>query len=103
MKGTQEVMYGGTTVSFAAWLAQQDWLLIIGTLASVIGLVLTWHFKLKEERRQQSLYEQQLKLQKAQLEDFNIRKQQFEQYRREQIQRDYGGTIENEESDGTQK
>lgn len=67
MKGSQEMMYGGTTVSFAAWLAQQDWLLIIGTLASVLGLCITWYFKLKEERRQQKLFEVEMKLKVNQL------------------------------------
>ena len=67
MKGSQEIMYGGTTVSFAAWLAQQDWLLIIGTLASVLGLCITWYFKLKEERRQQKLFEVEMKLKVNQL------------------------------------
>lgn len=61
------MMYGGTTVSFAAWLAQQDWLLIIGTLASVLGLCITWYFKLKEERRQQKLFEVEMKLKVNQL------------------------------------
>lgn len=67
MKGSQEMMYGGTTISFAAWLAQQDWLLIIGTLASVLGLCITWYFKLKEERRQQKLFEVEMKLKVNQL------------------------------------
>lgn len=67
MKGSQEMMYGGTTVSFAAWLAQQDWLLIIGTLASVLGLCITWYFKLKEERRQQKLFEVEMQLKVNQL------------------------------------
>lgn len=62
MKGSQEMMYGGTTVSFAAWLAQQDWLLIISTLSAVLGLCITWYFKLKEERRQQKLFEVELQL-----------------------------------------
>ncbi len=69
MKGSQEMMYGGTTVSFAAWLAQQDWLLILGTLASVLGLCITWYFKLKEERRQQKLFEVEMRLKVHQLED----------------------------------
>ena len=68
MKGSQEMMYGGTTVSFAAWLAQQDWLVILGTLASVLGLVLTWYFKLKEESRQQQQYEIDMRLKHKQLE-----------------------------------
>lgn len=69
MKGSQEMMYGGTTVSFAAWLAQQDWLLIIGTLASVLGLCVTWYFKLKEERRQQKLFEVEMQLKLNKLQD----------------------------------
>lgn len=80
MKGSQEVMYGGTTLSFGAWLLQQDWLLIIGTFASVIGLLITWHFKLKEERRQQKLFEQQVEMHKKQM-------QQIDQNLQEQLQR----------------
>lgn len=77
MKGSQEMMYGGTTVSFAAWLAQQDWLVILGTLASVLGLVLTWYFKLKEERRQQQQYELDMRLKHKQLERLEQSKQDF--------------------------
>lgn len=80
MKGSQEMMYGGTTVSFGAWLMQQDWLLILGTLASVLGLLVTWYFKLKEERRQQALFEQQIELHEKQM-------QQLEQNLQEQLQR----------------
>lgn len=69
MKGSQEIMYGGATVSFAAWLAQQDWLLIIGTLASVLGLCVTWYFKLKEERRQQKLFEVEMRLKLNKLQE----------------------------------
>lgn len=77
MKGSQEMMYGGTTVSFAAWLAQQDWLVIIGTLASVLGLILTWYFKLKEERRQQRQYELDMRLKYKQLERLEQSKPDF--------------------------
>lgn len=77
MKGSQEMMYGGTTVSFAAWLAQQDWLVILGTLASVLGLVLTWYFKLKEERRQQQQYELDMRLKYKQLERLEQSNQDF--------------------------
>ena len=74
MKGSQEMMYGGTTVSFAAWLAQQDWLLIIGTLASVLGLCVTWYFKLKEERRQQKLFEVEMRLKLNKLQEDSTNK-----------------------------
>lgn len=77
MKGSQEMMYGGTTVSFAAWLAQQDWLVILGTLASVLGLVLTWYFKLKEEHRQQQQYELDMRLKHRQLERLEQSSQKF--------------------------
>lgn len=77
MKGSQEMMYGGTTVSFVAWLAQQDWLVILGTLASVLGLVLTWYFKLKEEHRQQQQYELDMRLKHKQLERLEKSSQDF--------------------------
>lgn len=75
MKGSQEMMYGGTTVSFAAWLAQQDWLLIIGTLASVLGLCVTWYFKLKEECRQQKLFEVEMRLKLNKLQEDSTNKE----------------------------
>ena len=75
MKGSQEMMYGGTTVSFAAWLAQQDWLLIIGTLASVLGLCVTWYFKLKAERRQQKLFEVEMRLKLNKLQEDSTNKE----------------------------
>lgn len=75
MKGSQEMMYGGTTVSFAAWLVQQDWLLIIGTLASVLGLCVTWYFKLKEERRQQKLFEVEMRLKLNKLQEDSTNKE----------------------------
>ena len=75
MKGSQEMMYGGTTVSFAAWLAQQDWLLIIGTLASVLGLCVTWYFKLKEECRQQKLFEVEIRLKLNKLQEDSTNKE----------------------------
>lgn len=75
MKGSQEMMYGGTTVSFAAWLAQQDWLLTIGTLASVLGLCVTWYFKLKEERRQQKLFEVEMRLKLNKLQEDSTNKE----------------------------
>lgn len=54
---SQDAMYGGTGVTFVGWLLSQDWMLLLGALTSVLGLAVTWYFKMKEDQRKQRLYE----------------------------------------------
>lgn len=54
---SQDITYASTGGAFFGWLYQQDWLLIISAMCSVLGLIFTVYFKYKDDKRKQTEFE----------------------------------------------
>lgn len=58
------VTYGGVGTSIVAGLAQIDWAMWVGVLVAIIGLIVNFYYKYKQDRREEEehrLYIEKLK------------------------------------------
>ena len=50
-EAASRVTYTGSGVSLAAWMMQIDWAMWTGIVIGVVGLLINWHYKRREDKR----------------------------------------------------
>lgn len=49
--------YGGAGASVVGWVLSNEFAVLVGLIVGVLGLIVNWYFKLKQDRREQAAHE----------------------------------------------
>lgn len=53
--------YTGATMSIMGWVMSSEFGILIGIVLGVAGFIVNWYYRYKQDKREQELFEQQMK------------------------------------------
>ncbi|WP_341918703.1 holin [Polaromonas sp. YR568] len=55
-----KVTYTGASTATVSWMISSEWGVVCGILVGVIGLLVNWYYKAKQDRREQAAHDRRM-------------------------------------------
>ncbi len=52
--------YGGATASVIGWVLSSQFSVLVGILIGIVGLLVNWYYKAKQDRREQAAHDKRM-------------------------------------------
>lgn len=66
------VTAGGAATGFAGWLMEVNWVGLAGSLLALSGFVISWHFQIKRDRREEEIH-------RARMREFSAKRERHDE------------------------